>query len=73
MSKIAQSFEDNNNNNNASVFLLRRLHPSEGEGVICTLWPEVAFTVYSERYWWWVGSLSFNGAMQTQMWNTCSD
>ena len=25
------------------------------------------FTVYSERYSWWVGSLSFNGAMLTQV------
>ena len=61
------------NNNNAGVFLLRRLPQHEGEWVINILWPKVAFTVYSERYWWWIGSLSYIGAMQTQVRNTCSD
>ena len=64
---------NNNNNNNAGVVLLHRLHQNEGEWVINTLWLEVAFTVYRERYWWWVGSLSFIGAIQTQVQNTCSD
>ena len=44
------------NNNNVGVFLLRHLHHNEGEWVINTIWPEVALAVYSERYWWWVGS-----------------
>ena len=45
------------NNNNAGVHLLHRLHQNEGEWVINTLWLEVAFTVYNERYWWWVTAL----------------
>ena len=45
-------------NNNAGIFLLRCLHQNEGEWVINILWPEVTLTVYSERYWWLVDSLS---------------